>query len=316
MCKDGGKWSQLKQSISDDNKELTDLWMVGAKNRNAALEKGIYTWGQKECTPEILGISSRKTKPILESILRVNRSKDILLSPPVITNNEMGWNTPGDVEFFIDFESHNGALSSIKNVHAVRTQNIIYMLGVGFIHPETKEWTYRDFTSNLITYAEEKRICTEFVEYIQKVSKKYRTSRPKCYHWSNAEPSMWGDVIERHPTLFYDAWIWIDMLRIFKQTPITIRGCKSFSLKDVAKSMKKLNLIHTIWTTKCASGKTAMIGAYNSHRLALQKGGSMKAVPLFKEIITYNEVDVKVLYEILTHLREHHLPKNKRAKHK
>lgn len=307
-----GKWRGVKQEIASTNKELTDLWMVGPKNRNRALEKGIYSWKQKGCTSKLLSIPGKKTSSTLNSILRVNKSSTLLVTPAKIKNNEKNWQHQDSIEFFIDFESHNEAISRVKNIHSSRSKTIVFMIGVGYCHPKTKEWIYKDFTSDRITFPEEKRISNSFVDYIRTTSEKYNVKHPKCYHWSNAEVSLWETIVDRHSSIMYDEWIWIDMLRIFKQTPITIQGCKSFSLKDVAKSLKKLNLIQTIWNTssKCIDGQSAMLAAYKTHRKAVHNSVSMRSFSVFQQIINYNEVDVKVLYEILSYLRIHNNKKN------
>jgi hypothetical protein len=49
-----------------------------------------------------------------------------------------------------------------------------------------------------------------------------------------------------------------------------------------------------------------MVGAWWCDAEARNQGGSMCDLPLMDEITAYNEVDCKVLMEILTYLREHH----------
>lgn len=311
-----GQWHDIKREIADTNKELTDIWMIGPKNRALALNAGVYQWNDPSCTPEILGIHGDKTYNIINSIIQINRSDDIKISPPIISNNIGAWKEPDILEFFIDFESHNGALSSIKKLPESNNDSLIFMIGVGYYDPQSKNWVHKHFTSNLITFNEEARICNEFVDFIKTMAKTYNLIQPRCYHWSGAEETMWLDVIERH-NIDYDDWIWVDMLKIFKEEPIVINGCKSFGLKAVASAMHKHGFIDTIWPSKntkntCTNGQGAMVLAYKAHRIARQRGIPMTSVSIMKQIISYNEIDVKVLYEILTYLRNNHTSKKRK----
>jgi uncharacterized protein YprB with RNaseH-like and TPR domain len=65
--------------------------------------------------------------------------------------------------------------------------------------------------------------------------------------------------------------------------------------------MKEHGMIETVWCdeTECADGREAMLVAWNAYksRNPLKSKG-------MKEVIKYNEVDVKVLQEILSYIRK------------
>lgn len=321
MCNhEDAPWRKIKQEISDSNQELTNLWMVGPKNRQKALDIGIYQWSDKKCTPDVLGITGEKTSKVLNAIININRDSDKLIAPKFIKNNIGCWKDPFPIEFFVDFETYHTVVKKIKNLPETTNDTLIFMIGVGYIDPDTQKWIYINFTVDRLTFEEENRICTEFITFIRNSAQKYNVEVPKCYHWGNAEYTIWDNVVERHSSLFSQLngwmWDWVDMLTIFKEEPIVLNGCFSFGLKYVANIMKQHNMIQTTWTSSCTDGRTAMITAYQAHQNALTTHTTMQDSPLIHDLIIYNEVDVKVLHEILSYLRTHHIkhpPKRKRT---
>ena len=305
-------WHAIKEEIADQTKELTALWMVGPKNRNLALEEEIYQWTDKDCTAENLGITGEKTSRVLNEIIKINQSSKKKISPKYVVNNIGAWKHIDTIEFFVDFETCNGAVSSIKRLPAAQNETLVFMIGVGYIDPDDGKWIYRDFTVERLTFAEEARICKEFADFIRDKSKQHGVKHPKCIHWARAEDIMWSDAVERHNPVSDEwkswMWNWLDLLLVFKEEPIVINGCMSFGLKDVASAMKKHGFIKTSWNKKsiCVDGQSAMIAARKAHVAARESGVSMKRIPIMKQIIKYNEVDVRVLYEIITYLRKYH----------
>jgi hypothetical protein len=147
----------------------------------------------------------------------------------------------------------------------------------------------------------------------------YQTDhKPLLIHWSGAEPLQWEksliqndlyDKLGRKPGFY-----WFDLMKIFKEEPIIIKGCFSFSLKDIAKTMWKYKMIKTKWDddNPCSSGIDAMIMAlevykkydmseltYNISELSHMIENDSDMI----NVIKYNEVDCKVLWEIIEYLR-------------
>ena len=306
-------WRAIKEKIAKHTKELTSLWLVGPKNRSQALEKGICRWTDKRLTPQMLGINGEKSSKILKAIIDINQSKNLKIQPDLIKNNIGYWKNRDHIEMFVDFESTNGSVSPVKKLPMAKSETIIFMIGVGFENPETGKWVYKHFTSNRLTMEEEKKICQEFVDFIKEMSEKYNVRKPKLFHWSGAEELMWDGAIKRHNPdsngwKSHRLWWWTDMLKVFKGEPIVVNGCMSFSLKDVARAMNKHGFIKTSWdkTSVCVDGQGAMIAAQKANIEARERGVALYDVPILNEILKYNEVDVKVLHEIVTYLRKNH----------
>ena len=92
---------------------------------------------------------------------------------------------------------------------------------------------------------------------------------------------------------------------MFKREPIVVKGALRFKLKTISKALYKLGLISTSWDSnnECSSGLVAMALAndiYKNNKVVTEEIESMK------KIIYYNEIDCKVLWDILKYLRTNH----------
>ena len=93
------------------------------------------------------------------------------------------------------------------------------------------------------------------------------------------------------------------MCTLFKNSNIGIKGAKTYGLKDIAKSMYENNLINELWDKKISDGSDAMVTVWkinNDSNLNLINDYRMN------NIINYNKMDCKVLYNIMTYLRNNH----------
>ena len=85
-----------------------------------------------------------------------------------------------------------------------------------------------------------------------------------------------------------------------------VNGAWGFGLKAVASAMHKHGMIDTDWGNSQVDGLGAMVGAWHCDAEARRKGASMADEPLMHEIQKYNEVDCRVMMEIVRYLRENH----------
>jgi hypothetical protein len=87
---------------------------------------------------------------------------------------------------------------------------------------------------------------------------------------------------------------------------VVVRGAFGFGLKAVAKALHGHGLIETRWDDGPMDGLGAMVGAWWCAEEAQTAGIALADVPLMGEIARYNEVDCRVVMEIVRYLREHH----------
>lgn len=133
---------------------------------------------------------------------------------------------------------------------------------------------------------------------------------PLVFHWSHAENSTlntaYNSARKRHG-IDWPALNWYDLLnKVARKEPLTVKGALAFGLKAVAKAMHRHGLIETNWTNGPTDGLGVMVGAWSCDLEARAKDLSMRDLPLMREIEIYNEVDGKVMWEILSHLRAYH----------
>lgn len=325
-------WREVKEIIAKDINEITSVWMLGTRHRKKAHEINVLRWSNPKCTSKNLGMKEGFTSNIVDKILNINRparsvrkrkrkgsknNKEIKIRPAILTNNMCNWQNKQTIEFFVDFETINDVIiTDFSRLPTVENTSMIFMIGIGHIEPMTNRWIYKHFTVNNLTPSEEARICKKASDYIISEADIYQVENPLCFHWAHAEETFWNDAVERHPnnssSWHPDEWEWMDLLKVFKREPIVIKDCLSFSLKEVATTMAKHGFIKTTWNTHsaCVDGQGAMVGAWKCYKEAKRRNISMRNLPLMKEIIKYNEVDVKVLQEITDYLRNNHIKPN------
>jgi hypothetical protein len=148
----------------------------------------------------------------------------------------------------------------------------------------------------------QEQILNEFWNYINSTLIKYNKKNSRFIHWTKAEPSNYNKCIEKFKLPNKN---FIDLYDVFLNEPIVIKGALNFSLKEVSKAMYNLKLINSTWlSSSCESGLDAL---YNSIKLYESNRPIRKTNSNLKDIIDYNEIDCKVLYEIITYLRNNHI---------
>jgi hypothetical protein len=322
---------RIKTEIASKNKELTEIYMVGVKNRSVANKKGIYKWSDPRCTAKNMGIFGKKVSPIVNAILKINRDKTICkILPSKILNNDYGWNEMNETDFYIDFETINGTFyqREIKIKNSKCENSVIFMIGVGYI--ENNLWKYKCFKMNEYSISEEGQLINDVVNFIEKRVGDYcennnlyrNTIKPSLFHWGHAEKSMFRTANTRH-NYNWNWWLkcveFVDFCNIVKSEPIVIKGAKKFGLKEVAKAMKKHNCITSDWSSNGPSnGLTAMIESCDYYRFidhynslpVIEKDQLSRELTknklIFNSIIKYNEMDCKTMYEIIDYLRMNH----------
>jgi hypothetical protein len=133
----------------------------------------------------------------------------------------------------------------------------------------------------------------------------------RLIHWSPAEQSNFEKAYDnartRHPDREWPALPWYDLLKdVIQAEPVVVRGSFSFSLKSIARAMRANGMIATDWGEGLADGAGAMAGAWNAAVEAKRRGVALGDTDTMREVARYNEVDCRVMAEILDHLRREH----------
>lgn len=324
MCnKYDAPYHNIKTELANQIDELTLIYMVGSKNRKIAHKNEIYAWSDKKCDSKSLGINGKKIGPIVNKIIRINRDSDNLIEPMKIINNMQNWKQKHGLDFYLDFESITGCLyfKDINPQNAKSDNQILFLIGVGY--EKNNIWTYESFIIHEINRQNENTIVNDFINLIERETEIYMKEnniksrsacKPRFFHWSNAEKSIFNTVDKRHNDMF-SIWKnnveWIDMYKVFISEPIVLKGAKKFTLKEIAKTMSLHGMITSNWSSDGPeNGLDAMLEAIKYYRYMNNPnkniGDYNKNKLLMDSIINYNEIDCKVVYEIVSYLRQHH----------
>lgn len=329
MCNVDERWSDIKKYISEKTSEITQLWMCGIDNRIIADKNRIKDWRTHSgLTTKHLGVTGDKVTNTLQLIIDYNQDPLVcepytpymeldmkyLIHPKKVKTQLFNWRK-SSVEFYVDFETVTDVIMNSDFIGS-----LIFMIGVGYC--ENYEWKFKCFIADSLDISSERKIMIDFHNFIAEKSDilNLRNTKNKLHsrlwHWGHAEKSLYNNSICRHinyipnEKLIYN---WCDMLRIFKDEPIVTRGALNFSLKTVVKAFYDNGFIETSYIdSPVNNGLNAMVLAYEEHVNFIihnqQNNNKLNLADSFiiQQIKNYNEIDCKVLWEILRYLREHH----------
>ena len=264
-------WHNAKQIVSKRMEELTRVWNVSVKIRENVKNSGESVMSHfKECRGEIVG------KMVGE--LRIKNEYDGL--DKYIRDDIMN--------FYVDFEYINGVDLSFEKDTRVH----LYMIGVGY--EEMGEWEYKVFIPDYLGDREEKRNINNWINFMRMKSKD--NNGYQIIHWTHAESSLYKRL--KRDLRIRGELNWMDLQVIFRSNGIVYDGMNNFSLKTVAGVMRKLGYIESGWDNEIVDGLGANLMVIDG----LKAGGKLVEMNGMKELIRYNEIDCKVLYEILGYL--------------
>ena len=280
---------QTKLKLAHNIGEITTIWMCGPRQRANAHAKGVFSWRDPRCTAELLGFSGKRAQ-IVNQILTVNRQDKHRMLPRQIKPS--GWTDPNRIEFFVDFEALNGVIEDFEQFPVSQESTTVFMINVGYA---TKSgYKFKQFTAKDLTPDEERRIFTETIEFINHKSKQHKVNNPLLFHWGDYETIQWDRVSALHVLPKLQA-TWYNLHRVFLEEPIAVRDCFDYSLKSVVPALHSHGLIEHTWDTNL-TGKDSTSVALKHYR----QGNSRE----WEEFKTYNQTDCRVLYDIITLLRE------------
>jgi hypothetical protein len=276
-------YRHIKQKCAEEIKDITLISYLTADHREQCFRNGVKSWDDPRLSAEFLGMTG-KNGQVIDSILNANRDT----TDKIIFKKDITFELPeeSDLEYYIDFETiiHN-------------RKNFIYMVGLGNV--SKGNWTYKCFTLDNLNEESEKKMYKELTDYIEITNKKYVKDgkNPSYIHWSPVEPSQLNKLIT-NLKLPINNIKWYDLYKYFKQNLIGVKGAYGYSLKQIGKAMYKNRLINTYWLESILADNKISTIAYNKY---IKREDCKKE---FQELIDYNEVDVKIMFDILTVMRK------------
>ncbi len=318
------KWKTAKKIIATEREELTLLWNCGFSKRNKAINNGITTWKeyQEYCINEGGYVNN-----VLASILDINDSNNLELFNPRIEKSLktdlLELIPPKNKPFIVlDFETSNNLNDEFDDLPEKGGDDFIFLIGITITIPveiENKqtqyEYRYFPFVIDQLNIFDELKIFKKMIILIDDLLNWLNIDRENerltLNHWSPAERTFFNNLIDRqydeldeNEQAILDCIDFNDILYIFKQQPITIKGAYDFSLKTIGNALYNLGLIKTIWTSDL-NGFNVMLEMSKYNKEAEKLKLSLKDYKEVNEIILYNMIDCNVLAEIIVFLQKY-----------
>ncbi len=298
-------WRDAKTRVGRALADLTILPRVGASERARAHIVGITRWDDPHLSPAVFGLNT-KDAMVLEAVLAVNRDGGDPLRPARLRDGV--WRMRAPVEVYVDFEFLPDLADDFSSFPRKGGQALIFQIGCGTYRGG--EWRFRQFTVEDLTLDAEAAMVDDWLAHLRRLSAEVAAelSEARLIHWSPAEQSnferAYDNARSRHPDREWPLLPWFDLLRDVIQTePVVVRGAFSFSLKSMARAMRANGLIASDWGDGLADGAGAMAGAWNAAVEAKRRGVALGDTEPMRAVAQYNEVDCRVMAEILEHLR-------------
>ena len=305
-------WHEAKKEIAEELRELTLLWRVSAAMRDRAVARGVTRWDDPRVSAGWLGLTGEAHAPMFDAMLRANREDGPAVRPARIAVDADRWRARGPLELYVDFETVNDLNDNFSAFPAKGGQSLIFQIGCGTYVGGT--WAFRQFTARALTPAAEAEMIDAWLEHLTAATTAAGlggASEARIFHWSPAETTFmegaYNSARARHPERAWPLLGWYDLLeRIVHPTPVVVRGARGFGLKAVARAMRSHGLIQTDWGDGLADGTGAMAGAWAAAAIAARDHLDIEDVALMIEVARYNEIDCRVMAEVLEYLRQEH----------
>jgi len=304
MSQDNDTWNSVKKYIAQITDEVTQICNVGINERNCLHKKSIYTIKDPQCNSTNMGLNgNNEISCKIDNICDINRDTQYNIYPRKIQNNYEMWQNIKPNDMYFDYETISSEL--INSTEGT----IAFMIGVGYV--ENNIWTFKVFTMNNISPEEEIRTMDEFTNFVLKKSRelnKNNICKTRLFHWSPAELTVINDLNYRYQNRWKE-WeqqmTFIDMMRVFLKESICVKGALNYSLKTIGNAMYSHGYVNTVWdsNSNVSNGKSAMFEATIYY---LKNNRDDSDVELFNDIIKYNEIDCKMIWEIVEYLRKNH----------
>lgn len=292
-------YKKIKSELANKIGEITNIWWCGYNKREIAHSKNIYTWKNKKLTAKIMDFKENSISKTVDYILDVNRNNNnnniiIRTDDLILSNNWRNDNTY--LEFYLDFETLN-----IQNGNCDENINgIIFMIGLGW--EENNIFKYKSFVAKSYNDVDELNIMNEMWDFINNKKIEFNKNEIKFIHWSNAEVNFYNQFLNKNHNYNYNLNNCLDLYKVFLNNNVIVKGALNFSLKTIASAMYNNKMITTKWDNACNNGLDAMMQAYNLYKNNIDVSNNNT----MNNIIKYNMIDCKVMWDILLYLRNNY----------
>tara|TARA_B100000214_G_scaffold372191_2_gene349967 strand:+ start:3740 stop:5374 length:1635 start_codon:yes stop_codon:yes gene_type:complete len=287
-------WEIEKHKLAIQIKEITLVWNITYDERCNYVERGITCWDDNRL---INNLKESKKKDIQERMIHMNKNNDILIYPRKTVSDSFKniLEMDGiyfDVESFLTFDQKqdlfNGEVFPVEPIIAI----------LGFIYNDH----YYDFTIQDYNIQDEENIIKLFSDKLHYIS---NGDILNIYHWGHAENGYFNYIYKKYPQIQFPRINLVNVLDHFRTEPVIVQGVFKFGLKEIGTALYKNGLINTTWGEN-DNGLDSMI-RFKKICLERNKNIPLKRYNEISEIVEYNMIDCRVLFEIVEVLRKIYL---------
>ena len=297
-------YHDVKKRMSKQLNEITDIWYCNTFHRLTAFHNGITNWRDERCTTQMLGITNGYRQRRIQAILDINRQTDDVVRC-LNFKNASDWGCEQFMDMYVDFETVNLHRSEITGDTIESSDDtIIAMIGVGWV--ENEVWMFKKITVHELSYDEERRIIDEFYGFLDMLKSTCGVEKQRMFHWGHVERTLLQSARERHNGYGWYELRWVDLCKILQDEIVVFQGALNYNLKEVASSLYNRRYIGTYWDidSDCVNGLDAMVSMIQCNEYAVEHNIPLNSMTVIKDIERYNEIDCKVMVDILTIIRD------------
>jgi len=284
-------FNNIKEKLNNEIGEITSIWNCSVKNRENCHKRKIYTWKDEKCNSDTMGFKPSKRAKIIDNIININRNNKNEIYLDELYGYDWDKFSDNKKEFYLDFETIDKNMSNLTG----GSNQCIFMIGLGW--EENNKWEFKCFYLEDLTSKDERNMLNDFFSFLKDKEKEFN-QESILLHWTRAEPLFLKKSCSKYNINFKLKEVkFFDLYDLFVDNFVSIKGCFNYSLKNVARSMFNNGMINTLWDKNnvCSNGLNAMYYAQEYYK------GNNKDI--MSSIINYNEIDCKVMYDILKYLR-------------
>lgn len=310
------RYEEFKTNLINKHKELTSIWSISNQKRDKLvqskynirsvddLEKHI----DKEEVVEILG----NAHPNIKNMLRSNKSGKIINLRYL---REELKELKNNYEIFLDFEFTHEFIYMI-GIYQVKPKDtplqrviksVLSKYGEDMVNKMFKrngpiEKSFRQMVLKDNTEDSQADLLNEFANYIKNLFNESKEPIT-CYHWGQVEEKL----IKKYLPDIFDLINFIDLHELVLDHHLAIPNCKSYTIKDVAKTLREMGHIKTSWEENtdgywCNQALNTLLTKHASPE------DTTIPVPLkdcdgIDKIMDYNHTDCEVLHDLVKYFR-------------
>lgn len=270
-------WHSLKKRYASDVKDLSLIWYANEYKRINLLKNSIKSYNDNFDLSKLLNYKI----DIVRKMLDYSKKTSLLtIEKPIVKSTK--------TKLFVDYESTNALHTNRYDFKG----NMVYLIGVGFY--DTK-WNYKYFLANSLSQSQEVIIFKQFFQFISQFNY-------EIIHWAPHEQNELKRVYEYNKHIkeikngFNNLHRWIDLCKVFQDNGIFVKNVFNFQLKAISKALYKYRLINTEWDDNSIDGQFALIYPLEiTNKINIISTQNI----IVRKIIKYNEIDCKVMWDIM-----------------